>query len=240
MMNRLKLMEGLTQITQTDNDYYLVCPRCQDRGEHGLCIDGVWFFDTVNANDHCPEGGLYCCTNCIAWCKKYSKKWFQDEVKRKWFRYTRSDVCRWPEGEWDDSKRRTANFLEHSARKEVETKAAKKKRDSTNPSTTRPDSQKKTDSAGSSPRKRKCTKMSVDLVNPAKNTPVFTRGRYNPTSTFSSFDNAAKTLHEFLKLCHNVKSDTPTTHISDSVYNIITMQVKVLEGLVKTLKEHMR
>ena len=238
-------MEELTQITQMDNDYCLICPKCQHRGDDGICIDGVWFFDSVSATDHCPEGGLYCCTNCINWCKKYGKKWFQDDVKRKWYRYTRSDVCRWAERDWEDSQRRTKNFVVHFTRKEAETKiekaAAKKKKDSVSASTIKPDSQKTVVCSGGSSsvaivhtRKRKY--RTVDLVHPVNDTPVFTRGRYNPTSTFSSFDNAAKTIHEFLKMCHN----TPTSPISDSVYNIITMQVKVLEGLVQTLKEHMR
>ena len=115
-------MEELTQITQMDNDYCLICPKCQHRGDDGICIDGVWFFDSVSATDHCPEGGLYCCTNCINWCQKYGKKWFQDDVKRKWYRYTRSDVCRWAESDWEDSQRRTKNFVVHSARKEAEAK----------------------------------------------------------------------------------------------------------------------
>ena len=220
----LSLQDKMEALTQVDNDYCLVCPICQDRGGDGICVDGIWFFDNVNVADHNPEAGLYCCTNCINWCKKHTRKWFKDDVKRKWYRYTRSDVCRWEEVDWDESKKRTKDFVQDITKQEAEKTVSKRNSGTVG-------------SPGASSlvivrgRKRKC--RTVDMDNSVTDTTVFTRERYNPKSTFAAFDNAVKTLHEFLKLCHNTKS------ISESGHNIITMQVKVLEDLVNTLKEHM-
>ena len=63
--------------------------------------------------------------------------------------------------------------------------------------------------------------------------------RDDPSNTLTSFHQVIKMLHAFLEMCHNNDSGIPN-RISDSVYNIITMQVNVLETLMKTLQEHMK
>ena len=63
--------------------------------------------------------------------------------------------------------------------------------------------------------------------------------RYNPTSTFTSFNQVIDMLREFLKMCHNNDSGIPN-HISDSVYNIVSIQVNVLESLMRTVQDHMK
>ena len=227
-------------VQQENDDYYLSCPKCQDDGSDGICVDGVWFFDTKNPDDVTPIAGLYCCTKCIVWFRKNSRNWFQDDVKRSWFRYTKSDVCKWQREAWDSSQERSAEFVRHFLRKESDKKVQKATRKKKEICKKTLNDQKKAAATGT-PRKRKrpIDLVTVDSVSVVTSAESFTIERYDPTTTFTSFQQTTKMIKAFLKMCHDTNSGTPN-HISDSVYEILKMQVNVIETLVGTLQHHIK
>lgn len=206
-----------------DTGYYLTCRKCKNDGDVGVCTDGIWFFDSKVLENAGPVGSLYCCSKCIVWFRRNSRNWFQDDLQRSWLRYTKKDVCTWPCNSWRSSIQRTDEFVLHFSRLEKQKKTSKS-------------TKKKTVSANTTKTRKKRKRGDVDLVASAN---CNVMERYNPASTFSSFKHAAKMIHTFLNMCHNMDSDVPN-NISDSVYNMLTTQVNVIEGLMQTLEQHMK
>ena len=142
---------------------------------------------------------------------------------------------KWERESWVGSEEKSAAFVENIMRKQSDKKVNPKK-------------PKKTGPTSDLRRKRK---RPVVVLDPGKRPAVSDPGdsaslpstsssvmeRYNPKTTFTSFQQAAKMLHAFLNMCHDSTSDN---HISEGVHNIVTMQVGLLETLMKTLQEHIR
>ena len=96
------------------------------------------------------------------------------------------------------------------------------------------------DESGAGKRKRKRSAV-ADPGDSASlpSTSSFVMERYNPKTTFASFQQGVKMLNAFLNMCHSTDSASDN-HISESVRNIVNMQVGLLESLMTTLQEHIR
>ena len=233
----------LTQIDSQPEEYFLSCAKCQHDGGTGVCVDGVWFFDPRAGTFEGSEfSSLFCCTSCITWFRKYSRNWFQDDIAREWIRITKSALRKWDRESWTGSEEKSAAFVEHIMRKQSDKKTNQKKSKKTGRSSACADG-----ATSRTKRKRPAVPEPAkpaavsDLGDSASvpSTSSFVMERYNPKTTFTSFQQGVQMLQAFLNMCQNADS-TSDNHISESVHNILTMQVSLLETIMKTLQEHIR
>jgi len=233
----------LTQDTVIDTqpeEYFLSCAKCRHDGGHGVCVDGIWFFDPrAGTYEGSESSSLFCCAGCITWFRKHSRSWFQDDVTREWIRITKSALKKWDRESWAGSEEKSTAFVEHIMRKQSDKKAKANQKKS-----------KKTgrsgDGGSSRPKRKRPAVAAADTSKPdpgdsasLPSTSSFVMERYNPKTTFTSFEQGVQMLHAFLNMCQNADS-TAENHISESVHNILTMQVGLLETIMKTLQEHIR
>ena len=234
-----------TQIdSQQHGEYSLTCAKCRHDGGIGIIYDGVWFFDSKDAisNNAATESSLFCCTSCISWFRRHSRDWFQDDVPRQWFRFTKSEMKNWSRESWAGSEEKSISFVENITRKQQDKKsqkAAKKASrgsDSASAIASGPPA-----STTTAKRKRRRANVDVDVapVDSVSNTSSanFVVERYNPKSTFDSFQQGIKTIYAFLNMCNSAEP-TSSHYTPNSVHEILTMQIRLLEGLMQTLQEH--
>lgn len=234
----------LTQIDSQQDDYLLTCAKCQHDGGSGICLDGVWFFDSKNmTQDETQLSSLFCCTGCISWFRRNSRDWFQDDIQRDWFRFTKSEIRKWGRESWVGSEEKSAEFVEHVIRKQSNKRSQKKTKKTARTSSVDNASFDNAASPSATTPKLRKRKRAV-VVDPEDSASLASASnvvmeRYNPKTTFASFQQGIKTLHAFLNMCNNTAPGT-ATHIPESVHTIVTMQVGLLESLMETLKEHIR
>jgi len=233
----------LTQIDSQPEEYFLSCAKCQHDGGTGVCVDGVWFFDPrAGTYEGSESSSLFCCTSCISWFSKHSRNWFQDDIAREWIRITKSALRKWDRESWADSEEKSAAFVENITRKQSDKKTNQKKSKKTGRSSACTDGatsrNKRKRPAVPEPGKRPAVSDAGDSAS-LPSTSSFVMERYNPKTTFTSFQQGVQMLHAFLNMCQNADS-TADNHISESVHNIVTMQVGLLETIMKTLQEHIR
>ena len=233
-----------TQIDSQQEEYSLSCAKCRHDGGTGIIYDGVWFFDSKAAtgDNAATESSLFCCTGCISWFRRNSRGWFQDDIPRSWFRFTKSEMKNWSRESWAGSEEKSIAFVEHITRKQQDKKAQKSKKSSRGS-----DSAAAISTSASVPaaatttpkRKRKRGPVDVDPGDSAihASSANFVVERYNPKSTFDSFQQGIKMVHAILNMCNNAEP-TAGNYIPDSVQSILTMQIRLLEGLMQTLQEH--
>ena len=237
----------LTQIDSQPDEYFISCAKCQHDGGTGVCVDGVWFFDPRAGTFEGSEfSSLFCCTSCISWFRRNSRNWFQDDIEREWIRITKSGLKKWDRDSWVGSEEKSAAFVENIMRKQSDKKVNQKRAKKTGRSSVSTDGsesvvllkRKRKRPAVLDPGKRPAVSDPGDSAS-LPSTSSFVMERYNPKTTFTSFQQGVKMLHAFLNMCHNTDS-TSDNHISESVHNIVTMQVGLLETIMKTLQEHIR
>lgn len=233
-----------TQIDSQQEEYSLSCAKCRHDGGPGIIYDGVWFFDSKDAvsNNATSDSSLFCCTGCISWFRRHSRDWFQDDVPRQWFRFTKSEMKNWSRASWSGSEEKSIAFVENITRKQQDKKNQKSSKKSSRGS----DSAAAISTGASVPAaaavattpRRKRKRGSVDVVTEDSSSSAnFVVERYNPKSTFDSFQQGIKTVYAILSMCNNAES-TSGMYIPDRVHNILTMQIRLLEGLMQTLQEH--
>ena len=232
----------LTQQTVIDTqpeEYFLSCAKCQHDGGPGVCVDGIWFFDPrAGTYEGSEASSLFCCAGCISWFRRNSRFWFQDDVTREWIRISRSELKKWDRESWAGSEAKSAAFVENITRKQSEKRTNQKKSKKTGRSAA------SADVVTSRSKRKRPSPAVLDKPDPGDSaslpsTSSSVMERYNPKTTFTSFQQGVQTLNAFLNMCQHADS-TADNHISKSVHNILTMQVGLLETIMKTLQEHIR
>lgn len=224
-----------TQIDSQQEEYWPTCAKCRHDGGSGIICDGVWYFDSKELLNE-DLSSLYCCTGCISWFRRNAKNWFKDDIQRKWFRFTKSEMKNWSRASWIGSEEKTLAFVEEVTKK----KEDKKSQSSSKKASSRSDglpaiSSVSTAVAASTPRRKRKRLVETD---PASGSPSnFVVGRYDPRSTFDSFQQGIKTVYAFLNMCNNTEPAS-NNHVPASVHSIVTMQIRLLERLMQTLQEH--
>ena len=145
----------------------------------------------------------------------------------------------WSRASWSGSEEKSIAFVENITRKQQDKKNQKSSKKSSRGS----DSAAAISTGASVPAaaavattpRRKRKRGPVDVVTEASAN--FVVERYNPKSTFDSFQQGIKTVYAILSMCNNAES-TSGMYIPDRVHNILTMQIRLLEGLMQTLQEH--
>ena len=234
-----------TQIDSQQEEYCPTCAKCRHDGGTGIIYDGVWFFDSKAAvtNNAVTESSLFCCTGCISWFRRHSRGWFQDDIPRQWYRFTKSEMMKWSRESWAGSEEKSAAFVDNITRKQQDKRSQKTSRKSSRGSDIAAAISTGTSvpaSAATTPRrKRKRGPVDVDPGDSASHASSanFVVERYNPKSTFDSFQQGIKTVYAFLDMCNNTEP-TSGHHIPDTVHPILGMQIRLLEGLMQTLQEH--
>ena len=151
--------------------------------------------------------------------------------------YNKEGFKKWERESWAGSEEKSTAFVEHIMQKQSDKKTSQQKTKKTGRSG---------DGGSSRPKRKRAAVAAADTNKPdpgdsasVPSTSSFVMERYNPKTTFTSFEQGVQMLHAFLNMCQNADS-TADNHISESVHNILTMQVGLLETIMKTLQEHIR
>ena len=227
-----------TQVDTQHEEYSLTCAKCRHDGGIGIICDGVWYFDSKDAINGVDElSSLFCCTGCISWFRRNARDWFEDDIPRRWFRFTKSEMKNWSRESWIGSEEKSVAFVENIMKKQEDKKAQKNSKKTSRVSSTAESAPaipvSATVPAPTTPRRKRKRAVDVDTSS----TTNFVVERYNPKSTFDSFQRGIKTVYAFLNMCNNTEP-TSGNHIPNDIHTILTMQIRLLEGLMQTLQEH--
>ena len=149
----------------------------------------------------------------------------------------------WSRESWTGSEEKSIAFVENITTNQQDKrsqKASKKSSRGSNADSAPANSTGASVLATTTPRrKRRRAPVDVDPGYSASHASSanFVVERYNPKSTFDSFQRGIKTTYSFLNMCNSAEP-TSSHYIPNSVHPILTMQIRLLEGLMQTLQEH--